>query len=106
MSSADLDLVRSIYADWERGDFSSAAWTRPEMEFVWGDGPSPASRSGFGGMAESIRDWLEVWEDWHVEAEEYPGARQRAPRRGFDTCAGESRAAGSTGERKPWTQSP
>jgi ketosteroid isomerase-like protein len=68
---ANLDLVRSIYADWERGDFGDAEWAEPEIEYVIADGPSPGRWSGLAGMAEAMRDWLGNWEDFRVEAEEF-----------------------------------
>ena len=71
MSSANLDLVRSIYAAWERGDFGSAEWADPEMEYEYADGPSPGAWKGIGGMAEGFRDFLGAWEDWRVVADDY-----------------------------------
>lgn len=71
MASANVDFVRSIYADWERGDFSSAEWADPEIEFVVVGGTSAGSWRGLAGMAERFRDWLSAWESFRVEADEY-----------------------------------
>src|ERR1700730_3469718 len=71
MASANVELVRSIYANWERGDFSSTAWAHPEIEFVIADGPTPGRWTGAAGLGEGWRGWLGAWEDWRAEAEEY-----------------------------------
>ena len=71
MASANVELVRSIYAAWERGDFSSAEWAHPEIEYVSADGPDPGSWTGLARMAETNRDFLSVWDEWRVEADEY-----------------------------------
>ncbi len=70
-SPTNLELVRSIYAAWARGDFSSAEWADPEIEYVIADGPSPGRWTGLTGMSEGQRDFLGAWEDLRVEAGEY-----------------------------------
>jgi ketosteroid isomerase-like protein len=69
--SANVELVRSIYADWERGDYSSAEWAHPEIEYVRADGPDPGSWRGLTGMAKAFRDFLAAWEGLCVEPEGY-----------------------------------
>jgi ketosteroid isomerase-like protein len=69
--SENLDLVRSIYADWERGNFGSAEWADPEIEFVRADSPVPGSWTGVAGMTEGWRVWASAWEDYRIVAEEF-----------------------------------
>jgi ketosteroid isomerase-like protein len=70
-SSANLDLVRSIYANWGRGDFSSAAWADPQIEFSYADGPEPGAWRGVGEMSARYGDWLSGFKDFRAEPEEY-----------------------------------
>ncbi len=71
MNSANLDLVRSILAAWQQGDFDSARWADPGIMFVLADGPSPSSWEGLDGMIEGWRDFLTAWEHWRGEADHY-----------------------------------
>jgi len=71
MTSANRELVRSIFAAQEQGDYSSAEWAHPEIEFVIADGPAPGSWRGLAAMAEGWRDWLSAWEEFRTEVDEY-----------------------------------
>ncbi|MHB8233705.1 MAG: nuclear transport factor 2 family protein [Solirubrobacteraceae bacterium] len=65
--SENLDLVRSIFADWERGDFSNAGWADSAIEYVHADGPDPGAWTGLAEMANAFRSWLSAWQDYTVE---------------------------------------
>ncbi len=43
--------MRSIYADWERGDFSHVEWADLDIEWTLVDGLSPGTWRGLAGMA-------------------------------------------------------
>jgi hypothetical protein len=69
--STNLDLVRSLHAAWESGDFRSTEWADPEIELVVYEGPAPAVWKGLSGLAEGWRGWVDAWEGFRVEPEEY-----------------------------------
>jgi ketosteroid isomerase-like protein len=70
--SENLDLVHSILADWERGEFGrTAEWADPGIEFVVADGPEPGRWFGLAGAEEGGRAILSPFEDARIEAEEY-----------------------------------
>jgi ketosteroid isomerase-like protein len=69
--SENLDLVRSIYADWERGDFSRNEWADPEIDFGFVAGPDPGSWTGVAGMSARWREWVNAWRDFRAVPEEY-----------------------------------
>jgi 2-(1,2-epoxy-1,2-dihydrophenyl)acetyl-CoA isomerase len=71
MASANVDLVRSIYEAWERGDFSADEWADPEIEFVRADTPEAGRWRGLDGMATAFREFLSAWEKISIEATQY-----------------------------------
>jgi ketosteroid isomerase-like protein len=71
MSSPNLDLVRVIYAAVARGDYASAEWADPTIEYVVIDGPEPGTRTGLEGISEAVRTMFGVFEDLRDEAEDY-----------------------------------
>jgi ketosteroid isomerase-like protein len=72
MSSANLDLVRSICTAWERGDFGSAEWASADIEFVMTNGPEDSRlEHGLAGMGQTWRRFLSAWDDARVEVDDY-----------------------------------
>ena len=69
--SENLDLVRSLYAAWERGDYSASEWAQPDIEWVIADGPDPGTWVGLSGMAEGFRSSMGVFRDVQAEVEQY-----------------------------------
>jgi ketosteroid isomerase-like protein len=71
MSRENTDLVRSIYAAWEHGDWSASDWADAEIEFVIADGPDPQSFAGRSAMTAGWREFLTAWAGYGVQADEY-----------------------------------
>src|SRR6476646_3400182 len=91
--SENLDLVRSIYTAWERGDFSSAAWADPEIEFVFAAGPEAGRSRGIPAMRETWGAAVVAWEKIRVVVDAY---RELDPERVLLLChsAGQGRSSG------------
>jgi ketosteroid isomerase-like protein len=70
VASANLELVRSICTARERGDYGSADWADPEIEYVLADGPTPGTWRGLDEMAQGVRDFLGAWADFRAIAED------------------------------------
>src|ERR1700739_1301812 len=69
--SANVELVRSIYAAWELGDYSSVEWAHREIEYVYPDGPEPGHWTGLADMVEAWRVRLSAWEEFRFAVDEY-----------------------------------
>jgi ketosteroid isomerase-like protein len=69
--SSNLDLVKSIFDNWGRGDFSSVNWADSEIELVVADGPSPGSWSGLDELGRAWAEVLNAYDEFSATAEEY-----------------------------------
>ena len=72
MSQENVELVRSIYAAWERGDYRSTEWAHPQIEWEFAaDGPAPRAGTGLAGMAKDWGGYISAFEEFHHKADEY-----------------------------------
>jgi len=69
--SKNLKLIRSILADWERGDFTAVHWADPRIEFAIVDDRGSRVERGVDAMSRTWREFLTAWENYRVEAREY-----------------------------------
>ncbi len=61
--SENLEFVKSIYAAWERGDFSATEWADPEIEFTMVGDLIEGKWKGLAEMAEAWTGMLRSWVD-------------------------------------------
>jgi ketosteroid isomerase-like protein len=81
--SESLALVRSLYADLERGDFSlmdrESQWREVfHPDFEWhtrDDLPDAGVRKGYEGIVRLRDEWVQNFDDMHIEVDELMGAR-------------------------------
>ena len=69
--SENVELVRAIVAEWERGDYANVEWADPEIEFVLTGGLDPSTSRGLQAMGEAWRRWLSEFEEFRTVAEEF-----------------------------------
>jgi ketosteroid isomerase-like protein len=60
--SANLDLVKSIFARWAEGDFGTADWADPDIRFEMIGGLMTTERTGVEAMAEEWAKMLAAWD--------------------------------------------
>ena len=69
MSEADIEVVRQVYDAYHRRDpVAIGSLFAPDVE--WQLTSDPAPRRGLEGVAASLTDWLEQFEDETTEVEE------------------------------------
>jgi ketosteroid isomerase-like protein len=69
--SSNLDLVKSIFADWERGDWSSADWADPQIEYEMIGGLAEGRWTGVSEMGKAWGEMLSAWDDLTADPEEF-----------------------------------
>src|SRR3954468_13156807 len=100
----NLDLVRSIYARWEHGDYSSLEWAHPELEWEFAaDGPTPRGGTGLAGMAADWREYISAFDEVRNMPEEYlelDGERVLV----LQHLSGHGKTSGLDLDQVPWEQ--
>lgn len=73
MSQQDLDLIKSLYSAWERGNLRAGNELLDEsMTTVWAEEfPTAGIYHGPREHARAMREWLSAWDEFQLEAEDF-----------------------------------
>ena len=72
MTSVNLELVQSIYADWERGDFSQTPrWADEGIEWARFGGQGAGAWTGQEAITQAIGELLGSFDDIRALADHY-----------------------------------
>jgi ketosteroid isomerase-like protein len=67
VSERNVELVRSVYDDWARGDFSEGEVFHPDIRFEMVDWPEGSSARGLEEMRRAWGEALSAWESFRAE---------------------------------------
>jgi ketosteroid isomerase-like protein len=67
MSEENVQLVRRVYEQWSRGDFSGGDAFHPDVEFEMVDWPGRDCSHGLEQMQEAWQASLRAWVDFRAE---------------------------------------
>jgi ketosteroid isomerase-like protein len=67
MSQENVELVRRVYEEWSRGDFSAGEVFHPDVEVDMVDWPAPGSSRGLEGMRKTWGASLSAWDEFRAE---------------------------------------
>jgi ketosteroid isomerase-like protein len=74
MSRENVEIVRRIYAEFERGNFAAAAeWYDPEIRFeTWmPDASENVTAQGVAELRDFMRNWFSQWSNYRVIGDEF-----------------------------------
>jgi ketosteroid isomerase-like protein len=77
MSREKLELVRQVFAAWEADDLEGLLASVDEELVIRRHSPmpDPGTWHGRAGMLDLVAEWLESFDDFTIEAEEFIDAR-------------------------------
>jgi uncharacterized protein len=71
VSRENVEIVRSVYEGWSRGDFSGGDAFDPDVEFEMVDWPHPARSRGVGEMQRIWQATLSAWDDFRAKPDDF-----------------------------------
>ena len=74
MSQENVEIVRGLYSEWEKGNFWSADLYAPDVEWHWSSAAKAvrggaASYKGLDEIGAAMREWVTEWGWWSISAD-------------------------------------